>query len=226
MFQRYRTSIFLIGLFFLLVSLVLPPPEGLGPEGLRCIGIFATSCLFWVTGVLPLAVTSLSVLALLPLLGVLTPDQSFALFGKPGRLLHPRRPGPRGLDDLHRALGPAGSGRRLQVRSHRPDVSPGRSPVSRVPVVPDAGARGGGDALPGRSRGGPLAEAAPAKVALRQGPVPRSRLGLGHRGHRDAPGRGPESPGHRDPLRDDRPDHRPSSSGPGRRCPCRSRCWP
>jgi sodium-dependent dicarboxylate transporter 2/3/5 len=80
-FERYRIPIFLVGLAFLLVPLVAPAPEGLGESGLRCLGIFAASCLFWVTGVLPLAVTSLSVLALLPLLGVLSADEAFALFG-------------------------------------------------------------------------------------------------------------------------------------------------
>ncbi|HMB68006.1 MAG TPA: DASS family sodium-coupled anion symporter [bacterium] len=81
MFERYRIAIFILGLVFLLVPLVAPAPEGLGESGLRCVGIFAASCLFWVTGVLPLAVTSLSVLALLPLLGVLSADEAFALFG-------------------------------------------------------------------------------------------------------------------------------------------------
>jgi sodium-dependent dicarboxylate transporter 2/3/5 len=81
MFLRFRTHIFALGLTLLLVGMVLRPPTGLEPAGLRCLAIFATSCLFWVTGVLPLAVTSLSVLALLPLLGVLGPDEAFALFG-------------------------------------------------------------------------------------------------------------------------------------------------
>jgi sodium-dependent dicarboxylate transporter 2/3/5 len=80
-FLKYRSHIFAIGLTILLVGLLLPAPEGLGPEGLRCLAIFMTCCLFWVTGVLPLAVTSLAVLALLPLLGVLGPDEAFALFG-------------------------------------------------------------------------------------------------------------------------------------------------
>ena len=81
MFQRYRVWIFLVGLAVLVASVLVPAPEGLGPQGLRCLGVFTTCVLFWVTSVLPLAVTSLAVLALLPLLGVLGPDESFALFG-------------------------------------------------------------------------------------------------------------------------------------------------
>lgn len=81
MFGRWRRQIFALGALILVLTVVLPAPDGLGTAGLRCLGIFATSCLLWVTGVLPLAVTSLGVLALLPLLGVLGPDESFALFG-------------------------------------------------------------------------------------------------------------------------------------------------
>ena len=81
MFQRHRTALFLLGVAMLLASVAIPAPEGLGTEGFRCLGVFATCVLFWVTNVMPLAVTSLAVLALLPLLGVLSPDESFALFG-------------------------------------------------------------------------------------------------------------------------------------------------
>jgi solute carrier family 13 (sodium-dependent dicarboxylate transporter), member 2/3/5 len=81
MFERHRRLIFLLGVLVLAVSVVVPPPHGLSPGGLRCLGLFCVCGLFWVTSVLPLAVTSLSVMALLPLLGILGPDESFALFG-------------------------------------------------------------------------------------------------------------------------------------------------
>ena len=81
MFQRFRWQIFALACLVLAVSVLLPAPAELGQEGLRCLGIFTACCLLWVTGVLPLAVTSLAVLALLPLLGVLPADRAFALFG-------------------------------------------------------------------------------------------------------------------------------------------------
>ena len=81
MFRRLRRQILVLGALLLVLSAVLPVPEGLEEQGLRCLGIFVTCSLFWVTGVLPLAVTSLLVLALLPLMGVLPPDDAFALFG-------------------------------------------------------------------------------------------------------------------------------------------------
>jgi sodium-dependent dicarboxylate transporter 2/3/5 len=81
MFAPYRRQIFAIGVLLLLVPILIPTPSGLEQGGFRCLGVFAASVLFWVTGVLPLAVTSLAVLALLPLLGVMSADASFALFG-------------------------------------------------------------------------------------------------------------------------------------------------
>ncbi|MCA9752522.1 MAG: anion permease, partial [Gemmatimonadetes bacterium] len=81
MFRRYRRHILVLGVLLLAAFCFAPTPEGLSTEGQRCLGIFATCGLFWVTGVLPLAVTSLLVLALLPLLGVMSADQAFALFG-------------------------------------------------------------------------------------------------------------------------------------------------
>lgn len=81
MFQRYRRQIFVLGVLILTASMLAPAPAALGAPGLRCIGVFVTCTLFWLTSVLPLAVTSLLVLALLPLMGILGPDESFALFG-------------------------------------------------------------------------------------------------------------------------------------------------
>lgn len=81
MFGRWRKQILSLATVLLFLPMLLPAPEGLGVPAFRCLGVFVASVLLWVTGVLPLAVTSLSVLALLPLLGVLGPDEAFALFG-------------------------------------------------------------------------------------------------------------------------------------------------
>jgi len=81
MFLKHRPLIFALGLLVLAAGLLLPAPEGLRQEGMRCLAIFTACSLFWVTGVLPLAVTGLAVLALLPLLGVMSTDSAYALFG-------------------------------------------------------------------------------------------------------------------------------------------------
>ena len=59
----------------------LPLPEGLTAEGARVLAVFAVAALLWVTSALPLVVTSLLVLVLLPLTGSLTPAATYALFG-------------------------------------------------------------------------------------------------------------------------------------------------
>ena len=81
MFRRYRRQIFVAVALLLAASVVVPAPADLGASGQRCLAVFAACTILWVTGVLPLAITSLAALALLPLLGVLPPDRSFALFG-------------------------------------------------------------------------------------------------------------------------------------------------
>src|SRR3954451_17464004 len=57
------------------------PPEGLSHEGLAAIGVFAVCLVLWVTTALPLMITSLLVLVLLPVTGVLPANKTYALFG-------------------------------------------------------------------------------------------------------------------------------------------------
>jgi len=59
----------------------LAPPEGLSPAGLRAIAVFGLSLVLWVTHLLPLAITSLLVIALLPLMDVMSSYEAYALFG-------------------------------------------------------------------------------------------------------------------------------------------------
>lgn len=59
----------------------LTPPEGLSPAGLRAIAVFGLSLVLWVTHLLPLAITSLLVIALLPLMDVMSSSEAYALFG-------------------------------------------------------------------------------------------------------------------------------------------------
>jgi sodium-dependent dicarboxylate transporter 2/3/5 len=57
------------------------PPEGLGEAGLTSLGVFVVCLVFWVTGVMPLMVTSLLAIIMLPLSGVMPANKAFALFG-------------------------------------------------------------------------------------------------------------------------------------------------
>ncbi|MBE9503943.1 MAG: DASS family sodium-coupled anion symporter [Proteobacteria bacterium] len=57
------------------------PPQGLTQEGLRAITIFALSIILWATHLLPLAITSLLAIALIALMGVMSSQEVYSLFG-------------------------------------------------------------------------------------------------------------------------------------------------
>ncbi|MBI2061415.1 MAG: SLC13/DASS family transporter [Nitrospirae bacterium] len=54
--------------------------QGLDDTGRKTLAVFGVAVLLWMTGVLPMMVTSLLVLLLLPSLDILTPRETFALF--------------------------------------------------------------------------------------------------------------------------------------------------
>jgi len=58
-------------------------PSGLSAQGWRAIIVFGLCLILWISQLLPLAVTAILGLALLPLLGVLPATETFALFGNP-----------------------------------------------------------------------------------------------------------------------------------------------
>jgi len=65
-----------------------PRPEGLSLEGQRALGVFVLCALLWVTSLIPLQITSILALTLLPMLGALPEkdgigpaEQAFRLFG-------------------------------------------------------------------------------------------------------------------------------------------------
>lgn len=72
----------ILGTFAIFALLVLmPTPEGLSREGLNAIAIFVLCLIFWVTNAVPLMITSLFAIILLPWLGVLDSKTAYALFG-------------------------------------------------------------------------------------------------------------------------------------------------
>ncbi|WP_292486678.1 DASS family sodium-coupled anion symporter [Methanohalobium sp.] len=72
-------------IFFCLIILLLvflaPAPDGLSVQGKNTFGIFIIAIILWVTNALPLSVTGLFVLVLLPLLNVMSSKDAFSLFG-------------------------------------------------------------------------------------------------------------------------------------------------
>src|SRR3990172_2519551 len=59
----------------------LPRPEHLSAQGQHALAVFVTCMLLWVTNALPMVITSLLALALLPLSGAMRAADAYALFG-------------------------------------------------------------------------------------------------------------------------------------------------
>ena len=79
--RSFRPAFFLaLGLlFFYLIN--LPTSDGLTLQGQRAIALFAVCLILWVTGILPLAITSLLAIVTVPLFGILDKKETYALFG-------------------------------------------------------------------------------------------------------------------------------------------------
>jgi sodium-dependent dicarboxylate transporter 2/3/5 len=79
--RHLKTLGLILGPGLALVVTLLPQPDGLTLEGQRGLAILVFCVFWWLLTPVALPVTSLIGLALLPLLGVLPPEQAFALFG-------------------------------------------------------------------------------------------------------------------------------------------------
>ncbi|WP_129597708.1 SLC13 family permease [Methanohalophilus profundi] len=74
-------AVVLFSLIVLIGIFLLPSPDGLSPEAKNALGIFLLAIILWTTNALPLSVTGLFVIVLLPLLNVMSSKAAFALFG-------------------------------------------------------------------------------------------------------------------------------------------------
>jgi sodium-dependent dicarboxylate transporter 2/3/5 len=79
--SKVKTPFLILAVIITLVIMLSPTPRGLSPEGQAALAVFAICFILWTTGALPLSVTSLLAIALLPLFGALEAGQAFALFG-------------------------------------------------------------------------------------------------------------------------------------------------
>ena len=68
-------------LMFFIFILNLPVPNGLSPEALKALAIFAVCVVLWSTELIPMAATSLLAIILIPLLGIMETQEAYALFG-------------------------------------------------------------------------------------------------------------------------------------------------
>ncbi|MBN2566353.1 MAG: DASS family sodium-coupled anion symporter, partial [Candidatus Eisenbacteria bacterium] len=79
-----RRALSILVAFAVCAAVVLAPaPDGLSREGQNAIAVFALCFVLWVGNALPLSVTSLFAIVLLPTLKVIPASRSFELFGSP-----------------------------------------------------------------------------------------------------------------------------------------------
>ena len=76
-----RTMFFLLLAAAFLYMLFMPAPAGLSVAGQRAIAIFLVCLVLWMTNMVPLAITSLFAIVLVPLLDVLSKKDTYAIFG-------------------------------------------------------------------------------------------------------------------------------------------------
>jgi sodium-dependent dicarboxylate transporter 2/3/5 len=77
----FRPIVLVVGVAAFFTIYWMKTPEGLSVEGQKAMAVFAICLVYWVTGVLPLMVTSLLAMVLLPTTGVLSAKDTYALFG-------------------------------------------------------------------------------------------------------------------------------------------------
>ncbi len=76
-----KKTIVILGVTGCLLILITRPPPGLSVEAYRAVGVFVLALSLWCTTALPLAVTSLLAIVLLPLFGIIEGGQAFSFFG-------------------------------------------------------------------------------------------------------------------------------------------------
>jgi solute carrier family 13 (sodium-dependent dicarboxylate transporter), member 2/3/5 len=79
--RTYRPLVLALGLAAFIAIRAAPTPEGLSPAGHSALAVFAVCLVYWVTNVLPLMVTSVLAMVLLPTTGALSAKETYALFG-------------------------------------------------------------------------------------------------------------------------------------------------
>src|SRR5262245_31286307 len=79
--RTYRPIALGVGVAAFLVVRGMARPEGLSDAGQSALAVFALCLVYWVSNVLPLMVTSLLAMVMLPATGALSAKETYALFG-------------------------------------------------------------------------------------------------------------------------------------------------
>ncbi|GAB6137411.1 SLC13 family permease [Halanaerobaculum tunisiense] len=81
MFENIKKIIVVLGILMFTAILILPAPEGLTTAGKNSFAVFSLCLSLWVSQAIPLSMTGLLGIALIPLLNILELEHTFALFG-------------------------------------------------------------------------------------------------------------------------------------------------
>ena len=77
-----RTLVILtVSVLLLCIPHIFLPPSGLSENGWKALFVFAVAVLWWISGVVPVAVTSILAMILLPLFGILPLRKALSFFG-------------------------------------------------------------------------------------------------------------------------------------------------
>lgn len=79
--RLFKHGILLLGVLGFILLMIMPAPKDLSIQGQRALGVFILCLSLWITGYLPLAITSIMGIGMIPLLGIMSPEEAFALFG-------------------------------------------------------------------------------------------------------------------------------------------------
>ncbi len=79
--KRTKQLLLLLGMVLGLYLILTPPPVGLSEAGMKCLGVAAICITLWILTPIPLAITSLVAIILLPALEILDKQLVFSFFG-------------------------------------------------------------------------------------------------------------------------------------------------
>ena len=71
----------IVAVALIVITAVMPVPEGATREGLLSLGVFGGALALWICNSMPMSVSAFGMMALMPLLGVMTLNDVFLQFG-------------------------------------------------------------------------------------------------------------------------------------------------